>query len=342
MKNFLFFAVAAVSLSLGNQSVQARSWRIHSNANVKPDFTSINAAMSNIDVRTGDTLYLEPGCTLDRQTIKKKVTVIGPGYNFSGAGSSTAVLSGNTDLEAVGIKVEGCIIDNLHKTQKDCIIERCKIGFVTNSYAHSQVSILSCYVTGHISMCSGNSNTISNCIICSYLGKTSFSTISNNIIMGGGTDAILNNITNSTITNNIILNTNPDYKYDTNENLYFYKNNTIGNNTLDSGNTITNNVLSTDAEHAFNDYPNNRFIGAAPEDIFVMEGIGEEVYRLKEGSPAIGYGTGGYDCGVFSGAFPYVLSGRPRYIPYIYDAVIPNQPTDGKLNVTLKIKSQNE
>ena len=344
MKHFLFFAVAAIGLSLGNQSVQARSWRIHSNANVKPDFTSINAAMSNIDVRPGDTLYLEPGCTLSNQQITKRVTVIGPGYNFSGAGSSTAVLSGATSLNANDIKVEGCIIDQIYSMKTNCVVERCKIGSVYNgsNNRYSQVSILSCYVTGHINLSSGNSNTISNCIIRGYFEKTSFSTISNNIIMAGSTDAILRNVTNSTITNNIILNTNPDYQYDANENPYFYKNNTIANNTLDSGNTITNNVLSTDAEHAFNDYPNNKFIGATPEDIFVMEGIGEEIYRLKEGSPAIGYGTGGYDCGVFSGAFPYVLSGRPRYIPYIYDAVIPNQPTDGKLNVTLKIKSQNE
>ena len=342
MKHFLFFAVAAIGLSLGNQSVQARSWRIHSNANVKPDFTSINEAMSNIDVRPGDTLYLEPGCTLSRQQIKKRVTVIGPGYNFSGAGSSTAVLSGQISLIADGIKVEGCIIDNLNTVYHNCVVERCKIGSANCASDCSLFSILSCYVTGNIYLYKGRNNTISNCIIRGYFEKTSFSTISNNIIMAGSKETILRNVTNSTITNNIILNTSPDYQYDANENPYFYKNYTIKNNTLDSGNTITNNVLSTDAEHAFNDYPNNKFIGATPEDIFVMEGIGEEIYRLKEGSPAIGYGTGGYDCGAFSGAFPYVLSGRPRYIPYIYDAVIPNQPTDGKLNVTLKIKSQNE
>ena len=342
MKHFLFFAVAAIGLSLGNQSVQARSWRIHSNANVKPDFTSINAAMSSNDVMPGDTLYLEPGCTLNEQTIKKRVTVIGPGYNFSGVSSSAAGLAGSTRLEANGIKIEGCIINGIPRMYNNCVVERCKIGYVGSSYNYSQVSILSCYVTGNIHLNNGCNNTISNCIIRGSLRETHFSTISNNIIMAGSTDAILKDVTNSTITNNIILNTKPGYALDANENPQFYKNYTIATNTLDSGNTITNNVLSTDAKHAFNDYPNNKFIGATPEDIFVMEGIGEEIYRLKAGSPAIGYGTGGYDCGVFSGAFPYVLSGRPRYIPYIYDAVIPNQPTDGKLNVTLKIKSQNE
>ena len=73
-----------------------------------------------------------------------------------------------------------------------------------------------------------------------------------------------------------------------------------------------------------------------------MEGGIDAIYELKEGSPALGYGTNGYDCGIFSGPYPFVLSGRPRLVPYIYEATIPNQSTDGKLNITLKIKSQNE
>lgn len=100
--------------------------------------------------------------------------------------------------------------------------------------------------------------------------------------------------------------------------------------------------MSTEAKYAFANYPANKFIGAAMTDVFTLTGVADAMYRLKEGSPAIGYGTNGYDCGAFSGAYPYVISGRPRFIPYIYEAVIPNHPTDGKLNVTLKIKSQNE
>ncbi|MDE7378715.1 MAG: hypothetical protein K2N13_07115 [Paraprevotella sp.] len=344
MKTFLFFAVAAVGLSLGNQSVQARSWRIHSNANVKPDFTSIKAAMSSNDVMPGDTLYLEPGCVLSGQSISKKVTVIGPGYDFSGAGSLTAVLYGDTGLNVDGIKIEGCSMDRVYINKANCTVERCKVTEVRhNSSGTSMASILSCYITKCINIYQSSKNcTISNCIILGYIDGLSTSTISNNVFVGENTSELLRAVTYSVITNNVILNTKSGYVLDASQEPQFYKNYTIKNNTLGSGNTITNNILSTDAEHAFNDYPNNKFIGATPEDIFVMEGIGEEVYRLKEGSPVIGYGTGGYDCGVFSGSFPYVLSGRPRYIPYIYDAIIPNQPTDGKLNVTLKIKSQHE
>ena len=101
-------------------------------------------------------------------------------------------------------------------------------------------------------------------------------------------------------------------------------------------------MLSTDEAHAWADFPTNKFIGAKVADVFVNEGSQEEKYQLKEGSPALGYGTNGVDCGVFDGEYPYVLCGRPQFVPYIYDAQIPNTPTDGKLNITLKIKSQNE
>lgn len=351
MKNFLFFAVAAVGLSLGNQSVQARSWRIHSNANVKPDFTSINAAMGSSNVLPGDTLYLEPGCVLNSQTINKKVVIIGPGYRFTDGTSSPANLNGDTKINGSGVKIEGCCISNLAPVNLKCsdlTVERCEITVLSHDGQNS--TYRSCLITGtdpnyyKINFKNSSGTIVSNCIFLNIVRGLSSGQFTNNIIVASSTSekGVLQEITNSIISNNIIINKRTDYTLDANQNPLFYKNYTIETNTLGSGNTITNNVLSTDAEHAFNDYPNNKFIGATPADIFVMEGIGEEIYRLKEGSPAIGYGTGGYDCGVFSGAFPYVLSGRPRYIPYIYDAVIPNQPTDGKLNVTLKIKSQNE
>ncbi|MBP3472897.1 MAG: hypothetical protein J6K41_11830, partial [Paraprevotella sp.] len=293
MKHFLFFAVAAIGLSLGNQSVQARSWRIHSNANVKPDFTSINAAMSSNDVMPGDTLYLEPGCVLSGSSITKKVTVIGPGYNFSGESSSTAVLESLTRLDADGIKIEGCIVTELRIEKANCTVERCKVSKLegqrlSGTSRAPQTLILSCYINS-ITLGGSRNNTINNCILHGYIQSITASTISNNIVIRESSSELLTGVTNCTITNNIILNTKPGYALDANENPLFYKNYTIKDNTLDSGNTITNNILSTDAEHAFNDYPNNKFIGATPEDIFVMEGIGEEIYRLKEGSPAIGY-----------------------------------------------------
>ncbi len=66
-------------------------------------------------------------------------------------------------------------------------------------------------------------------------------------------------------------------------------------------------------------------------------------YDLVPGSPAIGAGVNGGDCGVFSfdtGGYPYVLSGMPA-IPAIYEATV--EPWVGStLPVTIKASSHNE
>jgi len=62
--------------------------------------------------------------------------------------------------------------------------------------------------------------------------------------------------------------------------------------------------------------------------------------QLKPGSPAIGAGSDGTDCGVFGGSEPYVLSGLPA-LPVIYNLVMPTSGNtiDG-LNVTIKAKAK--
>ena len=65
-------------------------------------------------------------------------------------------------------------------------------------------------------------------------------------------------------------------------------------------------------------------------------------YFLKEGSPAIGAGIYGGDCGVFSddgGATPYVLSGIPA-IPAIFDVAVKPMGVS-TIPVSIKAKSNN-
>ena len=61
--------------------------------------------------------------------------------------------------------------------------------------------------------------------------------------------------------------------------------------------------------------------------------------ELKAGSPAIGGGVSGADCGAFGGPAPYVLSGVPN-LPHIYEADVPASATsDSGLQVSIKVKS---
>lgn len=332
MKRILFSAMAALMLSLFSNNASAGSWRISSKPDAKANFTSINAAMSSADVLNGDTLYLDPGTVLQgTQTVKKSVTIIGTGYFLKDVSAKEAIIE-ELSVEASNVKVEGCYSINLSVRNglDNVVIERCKIK-ISNIYSDN-AKIYSCYIYDRISITGRQNVEISNCIILGYIGSARKSSITNNIILRYSRyDNALHDITNSKIANNIIINT-----FNGSNNV------TIANASLSDQNMITNNVLSNDADHAFADYPDNKFIGAKPEDVFTMEGTADEQYRLKEDSPAKGYGQSGYDCGAYDGPFPYVVSGHPRFMPYIYDAIIPNQPTDGKLNVTLKIRTQNE
>ena len=62
-------------------------------------------------------------------------------------------------------------------------------------------------------------------------------------------------------------------------------------------------------------------------------------WKLKAGSPAIGAGEGGVDCGAYGGPNPYILSGLPVG-PTIYELNVSSYVTSsGNLPMTIKVKS---
>lgn len=105
--------------------------------------------------------------------------------------------------------------------------------------------------------------------------------------------------------------------------------------------SVTDNVEADILNH----YADNYFIGATVNNTFtktIREYAEESYYELKEGSVAAGKAYQGEDCGAYAGAWPFVNFGRPRGIPYIYDVVAPNYPTDNKLNISFKVKANNQ
>ncbi|MCM1519135.1 MAG: hypothetical protein NC117_10895 [Pseudoflavonifractor sp.] len=109
----------------------------------------------------------------------------------------------------------------------------------------------------------------------------------------------------------------------------------------DYGNTIVNNVLSWDESHFNSNFPDNYYVGATLENTFI-DNISGDRYLLRDDSVAKGKATDGGDCGAFGGATPYVLSGIPVNMPHIVEALIPSAPTDGKLDIKLKVATQND
>ena len=324
----LFFLAAAVLFS---GAMQARNWRINNIPEAKADFPSITDATASADVKSGDVLYLDPGCHLTGdQRVSKGVTIIGTGFNLGGSEMESSVQ--NIDIQCSDVVLTGVHIQNYlyasRDTYKNVEVVRCKIGSVS---ASAPMLVASCYITTKVNL--GSNARLYNNIILGPVSMGEGGIMRNNAIVCSNNNNFVGT-TRCTIVDNIIINTYDYYPENVNNTLYYTD--------PSYGNDIKGNILSNDADHVFADQPSNSFIGATVADVFVNEGVYDELYRLKEDSPAKGAGYTGNDCGPFDGLYPYVMSCRPKNIPYIYEAIVPNHPTDNKITVTVKARNQYE
>ena len=318
----------------GVGTASAASWRVNSNTAMGADFADVNAAMSDERVAAGDTLYLDPSTTISKeQTVTKQVTIVGPGYLHSGVAAAPAVFSKSVKISAKGTKFEGCTFEaTVYMGADNITIERCYlkgdyayIGGLNNSNL-GQI-FLGWVITNNIMY---RTATSAASYVITELGNA---TIKNNVLIGSGSygsgesDMVVYYIENSVMTNNIVINV----KSATNGWAYV--------NTATGGNTIENNVFGRDSTSIFT---NNTFLNTTDlSTVFVNTGENELKFSLCEGSPAIGAGENGMDCGAFAGD-AYVPSGLPLFYPYFTGVEIPAVTTDGKLNIKLNIKTQNE
>ena len=352
MKTTLFAKAASVAaLLLLSATANAKSWRIHNDAKKKAHFTDINAAMASEEVQAGDTLYLDPGCTLlSAQTISKAVTIIGNGY-FLQNGMVAATINADVTINAANAKLMGVSISGtvrLDRYGNNVTLERCKLSTIYTYRVVYGLTILQCYIVSSSS--SGalygspsypfRNATIKNNIIRWMYESSSAShgaieyvydsEIANNYIAAENIKKgyhVLRFITGCQIYNNIIRHV---YQPDA---IYF---NTDG----DSNNAFYNNVISaTDGA-----YPNATDIVYLAGDFSTVfaEGADDGAFRLKEDSPAKGAAADGDDCGPYGGVTPYVEGGKPLYHPFINDVRVTAKPVDGKVKLTLNAKMQNE
>ena len=359
-KLFLESMLLAAFGFFATQTISATSWRIHHDANKNPHFTDLNAAMSSSDVVDGDTLYLDPGCTLSsNQTVTKQVTIVGCGYFRDGAPHSIATISGKIYLKAANIKMEGVLVTGDTQFQAEHVtLERCKLEYVNLSNSSSikchYATIRQCYVRRIIctAVTSNIKNayyaTIENSIIWNPSGGTLFNlsraTIRNNVIYATGkfgTSSTLyrtfENLSECTITNNIAI---------TADGASTDRHNGIFSEIIDC--TVSHNVLSGNATQSAANWPeyvaNNLWLDSNDLSlVFAQEGSNDAVYQLKADSPAKGYADDGGDCGAFDGPYPYVLSGMPYGYPYYTGNInVSSTVRNGKVNVSLQIQVQDE
>jgi hypothetical protein len=303
----------------------------------------------------GDTLYIEISPILyDAITLTKQLTIIGPG-SWSDAydderGQGT---EGTTRVEAItfesassGSTVIGVFVDGVGDnsvnikgasnltldrvrmhwikffvagTANNLLISRCFLekGFITNATAGGVWSYSGIVIT--------NSILISNLYYISITLEENrfFGTIENCLIRGSITAK------NFAINNNIMLSDNAG---------------SIGSSTL--SNNVSFSTLGSVNGVPYNDNQSgvdmSTVFEVAPSVTSLPAGYTEETrWKLKAGSPAIGAGIGGIDCGPYGGVTPYQPGGNAP-VPSIYKfKTTSTGSSTTPLNVTISTKTNN-
>jgi hypothetical protein len=327
MKTKIFYTVAMAILmaSITNAAV----WRVNNIAGSGAHFAGINEANNSTMVQNEDTLYIEPSATTYEQaTITKQLTIIGNGYFLSEnsetqANTNTSTINGiSFQTGSSGSAIMGCVLtyNNSYIYVSNIRIER---NFFSTSLRFQSNNLSNILVIGNYfaaSFISMNYTGINNVLISGNF----FEVAVNNAAIGCGPEVsavIENNVIQGIVTvNNSIFN-----------------NNILRAGSFNATNTAFSNNIANDNQFG-NQNGNQQYVDMA--DVFLGTGSTDGKWQLKPGSPAIGAGTGGQDCGMFGGPNPYILSGIPS-IPAIYEYIQIYNTADQEVEVTFSVKSNN-
>lgn len=323
-------------------------WIVDNNiGSTAKDFTTLQSAHDGASA--GDTLYLigSPNNYITSGvSITKQLVILGPGYFLNenqntqanllsaflfypstcteaidfASGSEGSIMMGLTIVGRIKISVNNIMIKRNLFTDGSCKSERITISgsnvFIIQNYVWGPGDGRGILVNpGFSNITIQNNYLFNSCDGCgaNYFGLNSSGSsleVSNNIFTGGIS------VSNSIVQNNIFL-TNNTFAAPSS----IVRNNIHGFAALPAGNGNLNNVQI-----------NTVFIGSGSTD-------GQ--WKLSAGSPAIGAGFNGVDCGIFGGSEPYILSGIPP-IPTIYSLTAPavGEKNTG-LPIQIKVKSNN-
>jgi hypothetical protein len=330
MKKLLFLMVLTPLMS-GSLAAQ-HLHRVNNNTDFDADFTTLQAAVTAAS--DNDTIYVE-GSAISYQgaTINKPLTIVGPGFFLSEnpatqANKTSATINSEVAFTggSEGSTIMGCEFLNgttLTISVDDITVIRNRVYQLEFYSTSNNITVAQNYIENNIIVMGNIYNTI----------------ISNNILIG----AISASSSSGplVVSNNICLTTNWTYPIDCHNaviqnNILTYSYSSISPNT---GNTISYNIMASDGTDANGNQYNidMNLVFADFDGTLQLSTDGRWV--LNAGSPALGTGSGGVDCGAFGGPAPYVLSGIPG-LPHIYEADVPATATsDSGLPVTIKVMS---
>lgn len=327
-KVYLLVILASFVLSKTHaQTVRRVSNAVGANA----PYTTIQDALAA--AVNGDIILVEGSPTFYSGTISvtKQVTIQGPGY----------YLNQNAGLQANLNDAELAAGISFNTGSAGSIIRGMRTSTITINT--SNITVSNNYIQSGLDMNAGSNNIVIsgnyllNAIIRSFSNMTNL-LIANNYV-GGGISFSLSVTTLGVVTNNVIAAGGTNY---------YLQNSTIVNNifltagtaigeTLNS--TIQNNVFVS-ASQAGADATNVFGTTAAALFVGLTGNTADTQWKLKAGSPAIGAGVGGTDCGMYAGINPpYKISGIFTGQPTITNFTTPGSvPANGTLNVKVSAK----
>lgn len=307
MKPNFTFVLLFIAMIM-NLSVFATKWRVSNVPGVNANFSTAQAVNDSPTVMDGDTAYFEgSGDSYGDLTLAKRLVIIGPGY-FLVQNDSTqdnkmaATINSLTFVPGSDFSIiTGMTVNAMYPRSNNLVIKRNNIGGMDFGYGTtaSNTQVLQNYIY-NILIRGGchNLNISNNCITIAAAWQ-------NSISMEPNTSATLfNNVMHNSLTvynvefRNNICTGHPNWGTGT---FYFYGTSMVTNNLFFANiSSIDGNISNVDMS-----------------TVFTYTGSTDGQYKLKAGSPAIGAGYGGVDCGMYGGPQPYVLSGLPT-VPAIW------------------------
>lgn len=353
MKRLTVLTAAILITSL---FANATVWRLNNTPGVNAHFTgTLQEALD--EITTGDTIYVEPSMTAyGDASITKQVTLIGAGYWLAendttqaykqeskvgrlvfDQGSQGSLISGLYVSKTMSISNSGLIDIKVN----DITIQRCYIyliGYYSSTIYvdgnRNNVFIMQNWIYAH-------ANAQASIYGIRFSGIPQNAVVKNNFIRSiGGPEpyCIYMNMENS-------------------DNLLFMNNILWGNIVSYNASHINNISLSGTLNAAGGNFTANNLCNGTqyPDENGNLQEIDmttvfldhdkyiDNGYLFVFGSPAIGAGINGGDCGAFGNGFdgtPYVLSGIPN-IPSIFEFTAPIITDTIPLQINIKAISRN-
>ena len=297
-------------------------------AKIYSDIQGAHDAASN-----GDTIMLEgsPEIYFASFNFSKKLIVKGPGFFLDenpgiSANKLPAIISsigfheGSKGSVIIGVTFDAFIY--FYNGSSDITIRRCYLSGLNWGNSNENITVSECFFRSSSTNIGSGGAQLTNLVIwnCIFNGTIS-------VTGTGSTGEFINNVFNSnniTIPNGFVMKNNILFTTEkTNVDL------------PDLNSFISYNISISDHFGT----ANNNKANVAASSLFLGTGSTDGIWQLKAGSPAIGTGEGGIDCGAFGGLGPYILSGVPTG-PVIYQLNVSSHSITGnKLPVTIKVKS---